>query len=71
MKENKKHGLPVITAAQFNAAPGRFELRPGDFPDAPPCPFGNQYKWIGYDTQDKRYVRVTKSVFKKLIGKMD
>jgi hypothetical protein len=67
----KKYNLPVITAEMFNLSPERYEIRKGTLPDAPPCPFGNQFKWIGYDNMKKEYVRVTKSVFKKLINQID
>ena len=50
--------------------PGRYELRPGNQPDAPHCPYGNKYQWIGYDLVSKEYVRFTKSVFKLLILNM-
>lgn len=72
MKEaQKKYNLPVITAEIYNNSPDRFELRKGTHPDAPPCPYGNQFKWIGFDKQEKKYIRVTKSVFKKLINQLD
>lgn len=47
--------------------PERYELRSGHAPDAPLCPYGNHFQWIGYDLKKKEYVRFTKSVFKKLI----
>ena len=72
MKEtNTKYNLPVITAEVFSLAPERFELRKGTLPDAPPCPFGHRFKWIGFDKAEMKYVRVTKSVFKRLINDMD
>jgi hypothetical protein len=47
--------------------PIQYELRDGNTPDAPSCPYGNKYQWIGYDLDAKEYVRFTKSVFKKLV----
>ena len=68
MKEQEK--LPVINAEAFDQSPGRYELREGTRSDAPSCPYGNRYEWIGYDKVDGKYVRVTKSVFKRLIRKI-
>ena len=51
----------------FLKNPNRFELRSGLESGAPNCPFGNNYKWIGFDTAKNEYVRLSKSVFKKLI----
>ena len=56
-----------ITMAQYLEQPKRFELRSGLASDAPLCPYGNHYQWIGYDREEKEYVRFTKSVFKLLI----
>jgi len=66
VEEKRKYNLPVITAEAFNLSPGRYELRPGNLPDAPPCPYGNCFKWIGFDKEEKQYVWFTKSVLKKL-----
>lgn len=55
---------------QFLNAPDRYILVKGDAEDAPLCPYGNHYEWIGYDTDLKEYVRYTKSVFKLLINKI-
>jgi hypothetical protein len=49
--------------------PANYELRDGNKPDAPNCPYGNKYEWVGYDLEAKEYVRFTKSVFKLLIAK--
>ncbi|MFT4971058.1 MAG: hypothetical protein ACI9XO_001811 [Paraglaciecola sp.] len=69
--EHQKFNLPVITAEVYKLKPKRYQLRKGNMDGAPPCPFGHQFKWIGYDIELMRYVRVTTSVFKKLIGLMD
>ena len=72
MKEtHKKYNLPVITAEIFNLSPDRFELRKGTSSDAPPCPFGHRFKWIGFDKKEMKYVRFTNSVFKRLIKQLD
>jgi hypothetical protein len=49
--------------------PNRYELRSGSTDDAPNCPYGNKFLWIGYDLKLKEYVRFTKTVFKLLIKK--
>ncbi len=50
-------------------APNRYELRKGVAAlDAPKCPYGNTYQWIGFDLEEAVYVRFTKSVFKLLVN---
>ncbi len=72
MKSEKlKYNLPVITSEVYELDPTRYELRKGNTEGAPLCPFGNHFKWIGYDTKTKSYIRVTKSVFKRLILLLD
>ena len=56
-----------VTMQEYLQAPARYELRPGSAEGAPPCPYGNQYAWVGYDKEAKTYVRFTKSVFKLLV----
>ena len=55
----------------YRLFPNRYELRSGHVEDAPSCPYGNNYQWIGYDLESNEYVRFTKSVFKLLISKME
>lgn len=56
----------------FQENPSRYELRKGlQEADAPKCPYGNTYQWIGIDLETKEYVRFTKSVFKLLIQKIE
>ena len=57
-----------VDMATFLADPDRYELRTGDVPGAPSCPYGNQYQWVGYDLEAQEFVRFTKSVFKRLIA---
>ncbi|MBT8233176.1 MAG: hypothetical protein HKO66_09830 [Saprospiraceae bacterium] len=45
----------------------RYELRSGKQDDAPLCPYGNHFEWIGFDLERNEYVRFTKSVFKLLV----
>jgi len=49
----------------------RYELRSGSSEGAPLCPFGNHFQWIGYDKKEGEYVRFSKSVFKKLVQKIE
>lgn len=56
-----------INHTLYTSDPDRYELRSGDDSKAPKCPYGNTYKWIGYDKQEQQYVRFTTSVFKQLI----
>ena len=58
-----------ITMQDFLESPERYELRSGAEPEAPDCPYGNRYEWIGYDKLQEEYVRFVKSVFKKLVQK--
>lgn len=69
--KQKKYNLALITSEVFNLSPDRYQLRKGTRPDAPPCPFGHCFKWIGFDTEKGEYVRLTKSVFKRLISQLD
>ena len=60
-----------VNMEAFNAETDRYELRPGTAADAPLCPYGNHFQWVGYDKEKKEYVRFTKSVFKKLIQEQE
>lgn len=59
--------IEKIDAAMYNKNPTRYSLVSGASKGAPFCPYGNTYAWIGYDKQEKVFVRFTKSVFKRLI----
>lgn len=56
-----------VNMATYLEAPKRYELRSGKQADAPLCPYGNHYQWIGFDLITQEYIRFTKSVFKLLI----
>jgi hypothetical protein len=51
----------------YDCEPDRYVLRPGHTADAPLCPYGNRYKWVGYDTTTDEYVRYSKRLFIKLV----
>jgi len=59
--------LRKVNMELFLKNPDRYELRSGLADDAPSCPYGNKYQWIGFDKETQSYVRFTKSVFKKLV----
>jgi len=60
-----------VNMEEYLLDPNRYELRTGDREDAPLCPYGNQYQWIGFDLKEAEYLRFTKSVFKKLVREKD
>ena len=60
--------LKRVNSTSYNRNSSRYILVPGTTKGAPLCPFGNYYQWIGYDNDEKEFVRFTKSVFKKLIA---
>ncbi len=64
VKMNLKH----INSEIFYKNPNRYELVSGRVKGAPNCPYGNHYQWIGYDKLENKFVRFTKSIFKKLIS---
>ena len=66
-----KYNLPVITSEVYDLDTNRYELRKGNIKGAPLCPYGNHFKWVGFDKKTMRYIRVTTSVFKRLIITMD
>jgi len=59
-----------VNSEAFKLEPTRYELRAGSEPNAPNCPFGNRYEWIGFDLKTGEYVRFTKSVFKRLVAEI-
>jgi len=66
-KSNNEQSLRKVNMMEFLLDSKRYELRSGQEEEAPSCPYGNSYQWIGFDLKQKEYVRFTKSVFKKLI----
>ena len=66
-----KPELKRIRKVEYDIDPNRYELRDGREINAPLCPYGNHYKWIGFDLKTNEYVRLTKSVFKLLINKIE
>lgn len=63
--------MTKVDMEAFQADPSRYELRNGNRTDAPLCPYGNRYEWIGYDYEKQEYVRFTKSVFKMLVAEYE
>lgn len=63
--------LIKVSMDDYQKNPNRYVLREGSESGAPLCPYGNHYEWIGYDLEDHRYVRFTKSVFKVLVKQFD
>ncbi|NUY81462.1 hypothetical protein HUK80_11185 [Flavobacterium sp. MAH-1] len=58
-----------VDSGIFDADPTRFTLVEGSTPGAPLCPYGNHFSLVGYDNQEKKFVRYTKSVYKRLVEK--
>jgi len=56
-----------INHSEYIKSPEIYSLISGDQKGAPLCPYGNTYRWIGYDHDRNEYVRFTKSIFKRLI----
>jgi len=48
---------------EFDAEPERFVLRIG-FPDFPPCPFGQSFSMLGFDTAEQSYVWLVTSILR-------
>ena len=51
----------------FQQDPDRYMLVSGHQDGAPTCSFGNMQQWVGFDNIEKKFIRFTKSVFKKLV----
>jgi len=66
--EKMSKGIRVVDAASYEANRERYELRTFD-PNSPLCPYGNQREFIGFDKQEKSYVKFTKSVLLKFLKK--
>ncbi|SFV70007.1 hypothetical protein MNB_SV-3-629 [hydrothermal vent metagenome] len=57
----RQYGMRKIYENMFDAK--RYILREG-FPDFPTCPYGHRFKILGYDIEQKEYVRFTPSILK-------
>ena len=68
-KDSNMAGIELrrVNMESFLINPDRYELRKGTTLGAPNCPFGNNYRWIGFDRDTNEYIRFTTSVFKKLV----
>jgi hypothetical protein len=64
---HKKFGLDVIDSETYHKDENRYEIRSGSELSAPSCPFENKYKLIGFDKYSRKYVRFSKSVYRKLL----
>lgn len=58
-----RYGLRKIYKSEFDEDPERFVLRI-DFPDFPPCPFGQSFSVLGFDTAEQRYVWLVTSILR-------
>ncbi|MGQ2970992.1 hypothetical protein [Brevundimonas mediterranea] len=58
-----KFGLRKIYKAEFEQDTARYVLREG-FPDFPPCPFGQEYSILGFDTAEQTYVWLVTSIMR-------
>jgi len=58
-----KHGLRKVYKLEFNRDPERYILREG-FPDFPPCPFGQSFSILGFDTAEQEYVWLVTSIIR-------
>lgn len=59
----RKHGLRKVLKKEFEIDPERYVLREG-FPDFPPCPFGESYSILGFDTAEQSYVWLVTSIIR-------
>ena len=58
---DSRYGLRKVYKEEFNGDPERFVLRLG-FPDFPPCPFGQTFSMLGFDTAEQSYVWLVTSI---------
>jgi len=58
-----KYGLRKIYKAEFEQDTARYVLREG-FPDVPPCPFGEHFSMLGFDTAEQTYVWLVTSIIR-------
>jgi len=58
-----RYGLRKVFKEEFDGSPERFVLRIG-FPDFPPCPFGQSFSMLGFDTAEQSYVWLVTSILR-------
>lgn len=58
-----RYGVRKVGKAAFNADPDRYVLRL-DFPDFPPCPFGQGFTMLGFDTAAQEYVWLASKIIR-------
>ncbi|MDL2403923.1 hypothetical protein [Rhizobium mayense] len=58
-----RYGLRKIYKSEFDEDAERYVLRV-DFPDFPPCPFGQSFSMLGFDTAEQRYVWLVTSILR-------
>lgn len=58
-----RYGLQKVFKEEFDGEPERFVLRIG-FPDFPPCPFGQSFSMLGFDTAEQSYVWLVTSILR-------
>jgi hypothetical protein len=63
--------MDKVTAEMHQQEPDRYTLVSGHQEGAPACPYGNVQEWVGYDNMEHKFIRTTKSVFKKLIQQQE
>ena len=61
--DDVRYGVRKVRKSEFNADPTRYVLRIG-YPDFPPCPFGQGFTMLGYDTAAEQYVWLVTKVLK-------
>ena len=58
-----KHGLRKVFKIEFDRDAERYILRE-NFPDFPPCPFGQSFSILGFDTAEQEYVWLVTSIIR-------
>jgi len=63
--------MEKISAEAYQQDPDRYILVSGHQEGAPTCSYGNTQQWVGYDKTEQKYIRFTKSVFKRLVAQKE
>lgn len=58
-----RYGLRKVYKREFDRDPERYVLRI-DYPDFPPCPFGESFSMLGFDTAEQTYVWLVTSILR-------